>query len=169
MLGPGRQRLLVAQVDEKTLALAVGGGDEFLVQIVKAARGGQTLAANPDVRKALAEVPGNRILLAIVNVAQMGDVMKKTISAQGDEEAPVLKLDSPVPLMLAVWAEGTHICGRLDLPLQPLKQSLQAAADMVSHGMKRNMKKAREEAEKAEDERQKAEKEAARRRRRRKF
>jgi hypothetical protein len=136
LIGTDKLQFLVRQVDAGTLVVTLGGGREFLALAAKAAAGGESLAKDPVVAKAMASLPKNRIFVGMLDVANTWDVIKKVAQSSGAGEMPVLKLDTHVPIMVAGWVEGSNVCVQLDVPTDPVRQVTQAVADAISHAMR---------------------------------
>ncbi|KPK85720.1 MAG: hypothetical protein AMJ81_03015 [Phycisphaerae bacterium SM23_33] len=111
-------RLLVAEADEKTLVITLGGGSDFLTKAMQsAAKRSGRLARDPAVAKALAMLPPKRVGTAVVNAKNLQVLLKAIKAATGGKIIPV-DIASEVPFAAGIWADGAELRISLRLPTE---------------------------------------------------
>ena len=115
VFGEDKLRMLVADADDKTLVLTMGGRKEFLAAVLKtaAARGGK-IGTDAEAAKSLAMLPRRRVgvgLFSLQNLASLVmDIMKDMAGAQGAAPMPInLRAASAVPFAGAVAIEKNDV------------------------------------------------------------
>jgi len=111
VLGEDKIRLLVASADDTTVVVTFGGGKPFLVEALKAATGGGTILAGPQVAQVLKQMPTNCSMLMLVNVGNLFDVIAKAMKAvEPDEVLPIsIKCKTPVAFGGGVSGKSAHM------------------------------------------------------------
>jgi hypothetical protein len=97
VLGESDLRVLVGEVDKKTLLATFGGGTAFYEHAAKiAAKNSGDIPEDVNTRKALAMLPKDRQGVFLFHVGNILPLVKKISAAMG-EQAPPIQMPAPVP------------------------------------------------------------------------
>ncbi len=132
LLGEGNARLLIAQADEKTLVVTLGGGKAFLAAAVRTAAGSAgKLYEDPALAKSLAGLPAKPLAVGFVNARNIQAIIKAVRAAGGRKPVP-FEIKSERPFAGALYIKGTEAGLTLDLPADTLSQVVQAVTALIA-------------------------------------
>lgn len=140
VLGEDKLRLYVTALDDKTLVMTMGGGKEFLAAALKAAGGTGKLAADPNVAKAVAMLPKDRVGVGVFSPQNLMklimDSLKDIAAAEGQQPPPIqLKVDSPDPFAMAFTMQGCDVGATGYLPATTIRDLIQVVMGMMMPAM----------------------------------
>jgi hypothetical protein len=130
VLGEEKFRLYVAQADEKTVVITMGGRKDFLASALKAAAGTGQLPLEASVAKALAMMPKQRTAAAVFSVRNLTElimgIIKDVTAAIGQQPPPFqLAVKSPAPVAMAGGIQKTDISMAVYVPIEPIRELVQ--------------------------------------------
>ena len=118
VLGEDKLRILIAEVDPKTLVLSFGGGTEMMGQAIQAAQRGGTISSDPSVLAVQKLLPKRRVsemylsLNNLISVAETGTVKM----GEKPDMPPEFRLKNTLPIAMASTVSGMRNAAVLFVP-----------------------------------------------------
>lgn len=122
-LGEDNVRFYLCSPDSKTVVATFGGARPFLVEALKASRGGGKIGTMPADLEAVKHLPKNRSSIVLINVANLFDVVVNAVRTMDpDEELPPFKLTCKTPIAAGVGVTGDSAHIVLYVPSKLIKE-----------------------------------------------
>ncbi|MBI5724778.1 MAG: hypothetical protein HZA50_12520 [Planctomycetes bacterium] len=125
IFGEDKIRLFVADADEKTVVITLGGGKNFMKEAIKAAKGGGNIEKNREVAQACNQMPDNLFLLMVFSVSNLYELINNAAAQMGEPDV-VPPFQCKIPFILGAGAQGSSLRGKLILPAPVIKELLKS-------------------------------------------
>lgn len=121
VMGEPRLAIYLAQIDNETLVMTMGGGSNFAAQAISAARAGKGLDEEDALQTSLAALPENRFFtMAISPTNLLSLVQRGMVTVMGDdandEQIMALQLTTEAPITVGAAPMGPGVRKALFVP-----------------------------------------------------
>ena len=130
LLGEDKLRVLVGSLDDKTLVMTIGGGTKFFTQALETAGGTGKLEQDPNIAKALAQLPKDRLMAAVLSVPNILGIVTKAATAMG-EPVPPLKMAPAVPFAGSLAVEKGDVLLTGYVPAESIREIITSFMGMM--------------------------------------
>jgi len=136
LLGESRIRIRVLPVDDKSLAITIGGGQAMLAEAQKAATKGGTILADEGTAEALKYMPDKPMVLMLFSGHNLAKLITRGSKVMKPESKPLeLKMASKTPIAAAVNISGSDMSARFYLPSSFIKDAIATFNSITSRMM----------------------------------
>jgi hypothetical protein len=139
LLAAEKLQVRIAQSDEKTLVLALGGGKALLESALQAAAGGKAeLQKSEAVAEALGRLPAKSLAVALIHARNVQAIVKAVrVAGGGKPLAGDMKCETP--FALGVYVDGADVGVTIHLPSDAIKEVIQTVMAIMMQRMMEQM------------------------------
>ena len=139
LLAAEKLQVRIAQADDKTLVLALGGGKALLESLLKAAAGGKAeFQKSEAVAKALGRLPAKSLAVGLIHARNVQAIVKAVrIAGGGKPLAGDMKCETP--FALGVYVDGADVGVTIHLPSDAIKEVIQTVMAIMMQQMMEQM------------------------------
>jgi hypothetical protein len=118
VLGEDKLRVLVAEVDPKTVILSFGGGTETMAQAIQAAQRGGTIARDPGVAAVQKYLPKERLSEMYFSPKNLFSTIQAGMVKMGEKSnlPPTFRFKSNLPIAMSSTVNGTSNAAVMFVP-----------------------------------------------------
>ena len=123
ILGQDKLVFFVAAPDKNTVVVTFGGDKAFLTEALKAAKGGGTIAKDPQVIEVLKALPKDPASVVLFNFGNLWQLVAKGAKALGKgDEVPPLSIEGKTPIAAASSISGNTVRVTFFIPNSLVKE-----------------------------------------------
>ncbi|RPI58611.1 MAG: hypothetical protein EHM48_09980 [Planctomycetaceae bacterium] len=135
IIGEDVLRIQVASVDG-AVVLTFGGGEKFMAEALKAAKGGGTIPAEAGVKEVMKVMPKNLTEIVLFNPSNLLTLISKGAELVGQGDAmPPIKLTTQTPIAVGTGVTGSAQHVRVYVPVTLVKEATNAIMGLIMGGM----------------------------------
>ncbi|MCD4823349.1 MAG: hypothetical protein K8S55_01975 [Phycisphaerae bacterium] len=137
VLGEDKIRILIAQVDPKTLVVTVGGSKEFLAEAITAARKGGTINKDAGVIAARKMLPRELVRVVVISPDNVFTTVQAGMNKMGQPSMlPAdFKFEGKTPIIMGGTVKGNMAIGAVYVPSSAVKDIYNWAQSMMMNMM----------------------------------